>query len=689
MFTIIRPDYSSPSWEAVPGPHRDLIRRMVDLLATAPDTGLVAWLRARAPEVGLSYATLSRKYYALAKARGDWTALLDRRVSASVTPAEKSMARQPHFVAYLVTLAEKHQRKTAPAIRQLHRQWQARRLPIPGYETWPNWPHLPDGWHPRTLSRVISSATTHARMTSVRIGTSSKTNPFLPTVLTSRAGLWPLAVIQIDDVWHDHQVTFGKKRELVRVLELGALDLFTAHRFHWGCRPRRKKETGGFEGIGGKDARMFIAGMFHANGYSPNGTMIMSEHATAKVDEDIARALYDATHGRIRVDYQPIEGKQAALCGFWSGTEGGNFRAKAALESLHNLIHNDLAMLPMQTGSPSSGLKAPVTTDRIAAYIGRVLRDVAKHAPHRLDLLRLPTWDFHTDFIPFLQDYYHFGLASRTDHELEGWQALRRCVTEWTTAPGSGHYLSDTAFLALPDASQAIIRHAAQADPQAWSRRRNLSPLECWTAREKSLPIPPTVIADILGPDLAREVTARKGFLEFSDLEIATDPLIYQARFISGPMTGREIPHGEKVSMFALPFDDATAIVVDARQRFLGEVPLFKRVTPIDAAAFAAAAPWDTRPDIRSEDLRHAAGHKHSRIADILEPSRILHRDDVAAAQDLRAHNRDVIFRDDQAEAAAVLQAGRHTLAAGLQADYALAAMEPVLEDLHTDDLDF
>jgi hypothetical protein len=692
MFTL-QIDYTSPVWERLPGDVRTDVRQWMETLTSAPDKGLTRWMKDAAARLGVSYGTVSTKYYAFRNSGGDWSVLINQ-TKAKGAIAPKSRTRQPVFIAELLRIVEKHQRNNTAAFRYLRRLWQARIKPIPGYEDWPEWPQIPCGWTSRNLSRIVAENTNAARLASIRIRTSSKTNLFLPTVLTTRCGLHPGAVIQLDDVWHDNIVTYGKNRRPVRVLELGALDLFSACRFHWGARPRRRNATDtGYEGIAGSDMRLFIAELLHGTGYSPQGTSFMSEHATAKISEDIARILCDATRGIIRVDYQPIEGKQAALSGFWSGTEGGNFRAKAYLESTHNLIHNDLAALPMQTGSPSSGLKGPVTTDRIVAYINRVLKAVAEKAPHRLDQLRLPTWDFHTQFVPFLIDYYDLGLDSRTDQTLEGWEKLNHVVNEYTTAPGTdpgtGHFISERQFLALPDASRQIISAAAQADPQSWSRRRNLSPKEVWNNRPKFLPVPPTVLCDILGADLAREVTAARGFLTFSDQEISADPLVYVSRYCAGPNQGREIPHGEKISMFVMPFDDATAIIVDAKQRYLGQVPLYKRVQPLDTSAFGSEAPFAERPDMRTAEFKRAAGEKHERIATTLQPSRILHAHDVQEAQDIREHNRKVIHGDEIAETRRILAEGRHTVSAGLMADEALSHIQPHTEPSHTDDLDF
>lgn len=56
---------------------------------------------------------------------------------------------------------------------------------------------------------------------------------------------------------------------------------------------------------------------------------------------------------------------------------------------------------------------------------------------------------------------------------------------------------------------------------EEWMRRRALSPLEMWNRdRQRPCPIPPAVICDLLGGDLAREVKCSKGFLRFEDEEI-------------------------------------------------------------------------------------------------------------------------------------------------------------------------
>ena len=637
-------DYTSRTWEELPADHRAEIRLWMDTFRNAPRKGITTWLRQVAVLMGCGYSTARRKWDTV-QASG-WTALIDNRKADSDEIRTDGTA-SPAFRGELVRLVEKNQRKSAPAIRVLRQRWLARKIAIPGYESWQGWPEMPVGWTTRNLNRIIAEETNRARLASVRIGTSSKTNPFLPTVHTTRVGLWPGAVVQFDDQWHDNFVTLGRKRESVRVLELGALDLLSGHRFHWGAKPRRKTVAGGFENIRTRDMRLFVAGMLRTYGHSSNGSMWMVEHGTAAISEDIEKLLYDATRGLIRIERQPIEGKQAALSGYWNGTEGGNFRAKACLESTHNRIRNDMAMLPGQTGKDSAS--RPVTTDRILHYIGRIVADVLKKVPEREHLLRVPLWDFHTQLIPWLTDYYQFGLGSRTEHDLEGWERLGHVVTEYTTAPGCGQWLGEGEYLKLPEESQAIIGASARKDPAAWTRRRNLSPLEVWDRRTDFQHVQPSLICEMLTSELSREVTVRHGFAEFSDLELSPDELIYKARFISGPRARQEIPHGEKIEIFANPFDDATAFVVDAKGRYQGQLALYKRILPIDADAFHAEQPWESRPDIRSQELKRAAGEKHESIAATLHPSRILHAEEVQAARTMREHNARLLDPDQPA----------------------------------------
>ena len=77
--------------------------------------------------------------------------------------------------------------------------------------------------------------------------------------------------------------------------------------------------------------------------------------------------------------------------------------------------------------------------------------------------------------------------------------------------------------------------------------------------------------------------------------------------------------------------------------RYLGKAELYKRVNPVNLETFHDENPYEERNDIRSPELKQAAGHKHSRIAELHEPIRARHAETVQHAQDLRQHNERIV----------------------------------------------
>jgi hypothetical protein len=619
---LIHPDSDCEQFAECPLDLRRDVQRWMQAFAQMDTTkSITAALKRVASAMGVSVATATRYYYNLKSNDGHWSALADgRRAKRLAENVKGTQSRE--FRNWITKLAEDHHRNSKAAYRKFKTAWAAREN-IPGFEDYSGWPNIPFSY--RTFARIIQQETDKRRLRSIRVSTSSKSGSALAQVLTTRVGLYPGAVYQFDDVWHDNFVTLGRDPVPKRVLELGVLDLFSGCRFHWGAKPRIKNADGVMENLKEREMRFFLAGVLWNFGTSPRGTRMMVEHGTAALRDDVIAILHDSGLN-ISVDRQPIEGKQAALTGYWPGTEGGNFRAKAALESLHNLIHNDLSNLALQTGSHHSGIAAPVNTDRQLTYIKNIVSEVLKKVPHRADLLRLPSLDFHSQFLPFLRDYYEFGLNGRTEHELEGWEALGFLTTEYTAVPGSGQFLNSQQFLDLPREPQAIIAAASKNDPANWSRRRKLSPLEVWNSGRSDLRrAPAPLICDILGKDLGREVTVKGSYIRFRDQDISPDEMIYQARAIHLNGAQRELRDGEKFFAFANPFAPDTLFLLDAQDRYLGHCMLEQRITATDRSALIVAA-----------------GHKAHRNAEILQPLRNRHAETVRDAQEMREHNRRV-----------------------------------------------
>jgi hypothetical protein len=615
------PDPDSQTYRSIPAEARQTVRDWLDAFQSVPrEKPIGKWIQKVAQVIDRSPATVRRKYDEYRRTQS-WTVFIPKhKVPKS---ALEIRTRHQTFRTHLATLAENHQRNSKAAIRKLKRAWKNRET-IPAYEDFQGWPTFPDGWSDRNLARIIQDECDKRSLQALRHGTSSKTNYLLPHVHLTRVGLYPGAVYQIDDVWHDNFVTLGYDPNPVRVLELGVLDLFSGCRFHWGSKPRVKVD-GKHENLKEKEMRFFLAAFLLQYGYSDRGTQLMVEHGTAAVRQDVERILYDDTGGKITTVRQPIEGGQQALNNYWPGSEGGNFRAKAALESLHNLMHNDLADLRLQTGKNKDS--RPVITDRQLTYISRIVKDVAKVNPEAVKALQLPSMDFHRDFVPFLNDYYRHGLNARTDHRLEGWAELGHLVTEYTMLPGSDQFLTGEQFLALPEVSRQLLTESARNQPEQFTRKRNLSPAEVfYPAASKLRKIQPHTLCDILSQDLAREVTVRGSFIEFQDKDIAPEPLIYKSQLLTIEGTLRELRSGEKLNAFANPFAPRWLFVTDAKGTCLGQCELVKKVGHLD-----------------HEGIQKAAGEKRARIADILEPSRQRHASEVAQTNHMREHNRRVL----------------------------------------------
>lgn len=611
---------SSPDWQRLPHDERERLRAWVVGLDSVARPGVTRQLQALAARMDASYATARRYYSAWTSSGGDWQVLADGRL---LRAARRDGTGHPDFIAHVRRLIEGNQRSTAAAVRQLKRQWRAKE-PIPGYPDWPGWPRIPVGWTERNLRRY---APTRGELTASRIGIRAAKKS-LPQTFRTRVGLWPGSHIQMDDVWHDHYVRYGD--DVTRVLEFGALDVYSACRFAWGTKPRMPKTAGSRAGIDGghigltdREFRLFFAGTLWTHGYSPQGTTYMLEHATASLPDRIVDLLHDATGGLIQCKAGGLTGEQQAVLGLWGGRPAGHGNFKSALESLHALMHSELAALPGQTGKDRTHL--PESTYGLVRYQERLLKWAADQPPEIREALRHPLLDYQTQFLPLLHHVYGSAINGRTEHRLEGWEKLGHIALEYTLDPDSDHWLP---IDALPDASRGLVLATAKSDPVRWSRRRRLSPGEVWgSGRADLLRANAAIIADIIGPDEAHERTVRGAYIRFQDSEIDPDELIYESRIVRPDGREEELRDGETYACLANPYAPDQLIVLDARGRCLGVARRVQRVRHGD-----------------TEALQSAWGRNNHRQAQILAPQRQRWETDADAARDLRTTNAGLGF---------------------------------------------
>ena len=622
MQLIHQPSADSPDFASLSMQQRNVVRAWITAFDRHPVTRpITKWFSKVAKYLDVSPSTVKSKYYSL-HANNDWRVFVDSR--HNIKPATSCRTASLSFQAYFKTICEKNQRSTAAAIRDLKRRWKNKEE-IPGYEDFPSWPAYPAGWSSRNLSRL---APTKTELAAMRFGLKTAAK-HLSQIYSTRVGLWPGAYYQFDDVWHDNYVRIGN--HVTRVLELGALDVLSGCRFAFGAKPRMPKADGnGKQNLTEKEMRLFLAGVLYNHGYNKElGTTLVVENATAAVSKDLEAILH--TLGTlpdgspiIKVDRSGISGKQQAVLNLWGGRGGGNPRHKASLESLHNLIHNELASVIAQTGHDRN---EPEMSHGVVTYQERLIK-LAKSIPEeKRELLKHPIIDFHSQFIPLLNDLYTHAINGRNDHNLQGWSELGYVTTQYTALPGSDQWLM---LDDLPSDSRALITNMASREPEKWSRPYRLSPLDVWESNKSQLtPIPAYLLCDILGKDCAVARKVKGSYIEFKDSDISDETLTYESRIVTTEGRYKELENGEEYLTFSNPYAPEQLFICDEHYRCLGIAPRAKRVCPADTAAVLSAY-----------------GKRNQRNAEIMQPLRERHAPEEKQAISLREHNTNILAGD-------------------------------------------
>lgn len=562
-------------------------------------------LKAVATRMQCTFSTARRKYDTWMKAGRDWRSLVNRAKAP-----DRDIGLPPEFVEFWRSFVERNQRKCAPAYRALLQHWRNGGA-VPGYEgtTIPR-TQIPAGW---TYANLMRKRPSKFELATMRQGT-GYAKAFAPQVFSTRVGLWPASHIMFDDVMHDNFVLFRNKP--VRVIEIGCLDVLSGYRIAWGTKPRFEREDGTMDGVKESLMRMLLASVLFSEGYDADrGTVLMAEHGAAAIREDIERILFDRTGGKIRVSRSGITGKHQAVAGFYQGRGGGNFRFKAALESSHNLIHNELGWLPGQSGMDVD--RRPEETAGLLRYTSDLNAAAQLLPAHRRAMLKQPIFEYHSNFVPLLHDIYTV-INSRGekpemfDHALEGWAELGHTAVEYRLSQASEQWISQAEFERLPEAEQRAVTAFIRANPELYSRSRNLSPREVWHRSRSSLTrIQPFVVSELLGRDLAREVKVRDSYLVVQDVEIQPEPILFESRVVDVDGRESELRDGETYMVFVNPFDTAQAFVHSARLGHIGIAKRVRRVSRVDIDAITAA---HARAAKRESELIQPLKQRHAAI---------------------------------------------------------------------------
>jgi hypothetical protein len=593
--------------------------------------------RLRAGLRGFSRESLARKYYCYAnggklggvKPRffdpGDWRCLVD---SAKAGPAfwntDSQVGLPAAFVEFWKSLCERNQRKTAPARRVLIQQiWKTGYGPcpvtgkpihykqIPGYDTWPEAEvggDYPKGWSVANLNR---HAPTRFELAVSRIGREAAAQ-HRRKVFTTRFGLAVGRFYLFDDLEYDKKVNWPGAREATKPLGLVGLDLYSACAIALGFKPTLIDSEGAKKKLREKDMLWLVAHVLCNKGYRSDefGTTLVVEHGTAAIRTDFEERIATATGHKVTVDRSGISNEH--MSGLFEGASKGNPRFKAALESLFNLVHNEGAGLPGNTGKDRQ--HAPTESVGLERYNSQLLKLAQSLPPERAALLQFPVLSF-SHFVELTLDIYH-RINHRTDHRLEGWEKCGHIQQDFTlNLPGLPPApLSQEQWFALSPVQRAALEPNISADC------RRLSPQEVWNRGAKDLHrLGNEMLPVLLGPDFGEErAVGKNGYITVEDKELchgADDPLRY-------PAPAYDV--GEKFLTYLNPHNVHQLILTDAQGRYKDTLPLQEPPTRGDHAALRAQL-----GAARKEEAQRLAPVL-GRLAPVVEARRDMHRRNLA-----------------------------------------------------------
>jgi hypothetical protein len=574
-----------------------------------------------AERMGVSAKTARRKWDCAHNC--GWRGVIDRR--------KEHLASQdtvpPAFWEFFRSLCETENRSCRQAWKKVLAMWHAER-PIPGYAVPPpaGLHGLPDGW---SYANAMRHAPPSYELKASRIGPMAAAAN-RPLVMTTRVGLPVGKVYMFDDVWHDVLVNFvGVSREAIRPLEMCCLDVASGSKVAYGMLPRAKRDDGSHINLSEREMRQLVVSVLLNQGYRPDGTLLTVEHGTAAIrpGSDFAVALDAITGGAVRVVRGGIQDASVVLGG-WSGAKRGDFKMKAALESIHGLSHNALAAIPGQTGSNSRDNK-PEKLTGVLAYNNKLLKEIEALPSERvsglLERLNFPLMHWQ-DYRQIVDDVYRW-LDGRTMHDLEGWEANGWTAQEYRLDTSDPRWLPAAGIQQLDPARRDAILDLIRRP--GMMRVRRLSPGEVWRAGCKELVrLQHEHVPLLLGPDLAeiKRMDKHHCFVVQGQEYGGGDELRFQAARIRNAL-GHDVvlDQDRAYKVFANPFDTSMLFVCDMDMRYIG-------------AAHRQVAV--SRADL--DEIHKSIGKvAHQRVA-MDAPIRARHAIEAVERQEMIAHNEAV-----------------------------------------------
>jgi hypothetical protein len=413
----------------------------------------------------------------------------------------------------------------------------------------------------------------------------------VPSVPRTRAGLQPMRVITMDDLDHDHFVTFPGQREAQRPVELGAMDVCTGRFIGWALLPVREREDGTRRKIDKFQIRYLQAHFCCGIGLHPAGTLQLLERGTAGMEDDevarINKILGPREDGGpwIRVLRSGTTGAPLVK-GLFAEAGRGNPRLKSPLESAWNLLHNETAMLPAQSGKDRD--HAPQEMEgwkREDKALARLAEDLTRECPDAVKVLGDPRRRLQSHAMGYFQfrdllAVVKVVMNNRRGHALEGWEACG-FTRQVAMLPGGVEYPIKTEEDSTGKFQQGSTRLAeALVEAGVKFRTARMSPEEAWHAAEPAtglIKFPAHVATRILGEELAQQAKVGETGKFFVRDPFTGERMEYWCDVRADEGYVKILERGRELMAWVNPFAPGPALVCDSEGRWLG---VAERIVP-------------------------------------------------------------------------------------------------------------
>lgn len=529
---------------------------------------------------GLSLKSLYRKLDQF-RAIGVW-ACVDRRIARRVSA--QGLAANKLLVQEWQKRVLSCRRKVKPAWRGLIADLAAG-VEIPGVGTWRDlyaaihgyqpaadepcpWGELtpPPGW---SLRNLVSLKPDKFALAAARVGMGKAKIDFLPTVRLSRVGLLPCQVVEVDDMWYEHMVIFGRNSRPQRVVEFAAMDRLTGHVICHLAKPVTEGADGKRKTLKSAWVRYLYHYILCCVGVPEGGCVIKGEHGTAAADETFEAALSAINAVREGEGKKPIAFRAGSIItepvakGLPGVQHHGNPRHKGMIEQMHATLKNYTDAICFGNVGGGRGLQPEETLGMIKED-GTLMRLATALKPGAVDKLRFnfPTWNAFAQ----AAEEAHRRMDERTDHRLEGWEECGFLRGEYRLAD-SPHWTAAPRMADMPPAAANHLRQLVAAGAAEY-RERRMSPAEAWRYAQRETRL--EKMADGFAPIILGKELAHLGAVSDKLTIAVRDAETGEKYTVAAFVGGKPLERGMKVLVWVNPMDCGKAYVADLQGRFLG-----------------------------------------------------------------------------------------------------------------------